>query len=109
MSTTPLPSPAAATGPPVAREEPELLSALEHTVSASRLTVFLQCRLKFYFRHVLCLPKPKTPALHVGHTVHGVLKAWHRARWLGHGLALKELHDTCDALWQDQEAQPVDW
>lgn len=107
--SAPTPPPPASAGTPVSRSENEVLASLQKTVSASRLTLFLQCRLKFFFRYVLVLPKSKTPALHVGNTVHAVLKAWHKARWLGGSLSLKQLHDTCDALWQDQEAEPVDW
>ena len=44
----------------------ETISHLQKKVSASRLTLFLQCRLKFYFRYVLKLTKPKTAALHFG-------------------------------------------
>ena len=59
------------------------LERLTSSVSASRLNCFHGCRLKFYFRYVLALPKPKRPTLHVGHTVHAVLASWHKARWLG--------------------------
>jgi putative RecB family exonuclease len=102
-------SPEPAPAPPGTRAEEQVLVNLQSTVSASRLTLFLQCRLKFYFRYVLGLPKPKTPALHVGHTVHAVLESWHKARWLGRHLSLKELHDTHEALWSDQRARSVDW
>ena len=56
------------------RTEPELISGLQRIVSASRLTTFLSCRLKFYFRYVCELEKPRTPALHVGSCLHEVLK-----------------------------------
>ena len=35
-------------------------------VSASRLNLWTTCRLKFFFRYVLQLAKPPTPALHLG-------------------------------------------
>lgn len=80
------------------------------TVSASRLTCFQQCRLKFYFRYVLALMKPKPPALHVGSTVHGVLKYWNMARWKNEQPTLKQLHDVYAAQWMDhQQAEPVEW
>ena len=60
---------------PTERSEQDIIRALHDTVSASRLSLFLQCRLKFYFRYVLKLQKPKTPSLHLGSTVHAVLKA----------------------------------
>ena len=45
------------------------------------LTCWLQCRLKFYFRYVQQISKPKTPSLHVGSVVHLILQAWNMARW----------------------------
>ena len=57
-------------------------------VSASRLQTFHQCRLKFFFRYVLALKKPKSPALHVGNAVHFVLQTWNRARWKGEPIGL---------------------
>ncbi len=59
-----LDAPAAAAPPPMSPAE--RLTVLRQTVSPSRLTLFLQCRLKFYFRYVAQIAKPKTPALHVG-------------------------------------------
>jgi CRISPR/Cas system-associated exonuclease Cas4 (RecB family) len=102
-----------AANPTPPHNESEVLRGLQQTVSASRLTLFLQCRLRFYFRHVVAIPKPKTPALHVGSTVHAVLKAWHKARWLHQPLSLKETHEAFERLWdhpEDEEPrEPVDW
>ncbi len=67
---------------PPERSEQDVITALQATVSASRLSLFLQCRLKFYFRYVLKLRKPKTVSLHLGNAVHAVLKAWNKARWV---------------------------
>ena len=91
------------------RSEKEILTGLQETVSASRLSLFLQCRLKFYFRYVLKLQKPKTPALHVGSSVHSVLKAWNKARWLQQPLKLKEVHETYFKAWADNTEGPVQW
>ena len=91
------------------RSEQELITGLQETVSASRLSLFLQCRLKFWFRYVLRLQKPKTPSLHVGNTVHAVLKAWNKARWLQTPLTLKEVHETYLAAWADNTEGPVKW
>ena len=91
------------------RSEKEILTSLQETVSASRLSLFLQCRLKFYFRYVLKLQKPKTPALHVGSSVHSVLKAWNKARWLQQPLKLKEVHETYLKAWADNTEGPVQW
>ena len=62
-----------ATLEPAAASAPQLstnVEKLRQTVSASRLNTWLGCRLKFYFRYVLGITKPKTAALHVGSTVH---------------------------------------
>ena len=79
---------------PPERSEQDLITALQATVSASRLSLFLQCRLKFYFRYVLKLKKPKTASLHLGNAVHAVLKAWNKARWVQQPLSLKVVHET---------------
>ena len=87
----------------------EIISHLQKKVSASRLTLFLQCRLKFFFRYVAGITKPKTPALHVGGTVHAVLKAWNKARWKNQPLTLKDLHDEFSKAWADVGDDPVKW
>ena len=51
---------------PAAAPQPRSLDELRATVSASRLNTWLGCRLKFYFRYVLGLTKPRTAALYVG-------------------------------------------
>lgn len=94
---------------PARRSEKETVAGLQNTVSASRLTLFLQCRLKFFFRYVLEIPKPKSPSLHVGGTVHTVLKAWNKARWLQTPLTLKAAHDVFTKAWSDQASEPVQW
>ncbi len=91
--------------------EKDLITGLQKTVSSSRLTTFLQCRLKFFFRYVLALPKDKTPALFLGNAVHEALKAWNKTRWKENRLlSLKELHDTYEAAWGEQSKQDaVSW
>jgi len=86
----------------------ERVEELQQMVSASRLSLYLSCRLKFFFRYVLRLQKPKSPALHVGSSVHAVLKAWNKARWRDQPLTLKELHDEFTKAWADTE-EPVQW
>ena len=82
---------------------------IEH-VSASRLTTFHQCRLKFYFRYALGLRKPKSPALHVGSTVHEVLKAWNRARWKGLAIDPENMRQVYAKAWtEEQEFLKVNW
>ena len=93
-----------------AADKPRSLDELRATVSASRLNTWLSCRLKFYFRYVLGLTKPRTAALYVGHTVHGVLKLWNQARWRRQVLTPKALRQQFDTLWQgDQQTAPVKW
>lgn len=89
--------------------EKDIITGLQKTVSASRLSLFLQCRLKFFFRYVAKLKKPKTPALHVGNSVHSALKAWNKARWLNKPLSLKELHDEFSKAWADNNEGPINW
>ena len=93
-----------------AADKPRSLDELRATVSASRLNTWLSCRLKFYFRYVLGLTKPRTAALYVGHTVHGVLKLWNQARWWRQVLSTEDLKQRFDALWQsDQQKAPLKW
>lgn len=87
----------------------DIIAGLQEKVSASRLSLFLQCRLKFFFRYVLRLKKPKTPSLHLGSAVHTVLKAWNKARWLQQPLSLKVVHQTYLNAWADTTEGPVNW
>ena len=89
--------------------EKDILSDLQRTVSASRLGLFLQCRLKFYFRYVLRLTKPKMPSLHLGSSVHAVLKSWNKARWQQQPLTLKQAHDAYTEAWADTSEGSVTW
>ena len=89
--------------------EAEILTGLQEKVSASRLSLFLQCRLKFFFRYVLRLKKPKTPSLHVGNSVHSVLKKWNKARWLQKPLTLKQAHDAYVEAWSDTSEGTPKW
>jgi len=86
----------------------ERVEQLQKTISPSRLSLFLQCRLKFFFRYVVQIAKAKTAALHVGSSVHAVLKAWNKARWLQTPLSLKQLHDEYSQAWSEAE-EPVEW
>lgn len=97
------------TAPAQKASNPRSIDDLLKTVSPSRLICFLQCRLKFYFRYVLGITKPKTPALHVGTSVHAVLKQWNMARWKQQPKSLKELHDIYLGAWSEQTDAPVKW
>ncbi len=98
--------PRATEAPP---SEATIIASLQQTVSPSRLTLFLQCRLKFWFRYVARITKPKSAALHVGGTAHAVLKAWNKSRWRNAPLTLKALHDEYAKAWADQIDDPVEW
>ena len=84
----------------------EIIQHLQKEVSPSRLNIFLQCRLKFWFRYVAGLAKPKTAALHVGSAVHSVLKAWNKARWKSQPLTLTELFTEFSKAWEED---PMQW
>lgn len=92
-----------------ARSEEDLIRSLQVTLSASRLSTFLSCRLKFHFKYVLRLRKPKSSALHIGSTIHSVLRIWNKARWRNQPLTLKQLHTAYDQLWNAEEDEPVEW
>jgi len=93
-----------------ATSQPERIQQLQETVSASRLNTFSQCRLKFFFRYVLKIPKAKTPALHVGTTLHSTLKAWNKARWKEQPLTTTQLHQEFAKAWvESQEQERVAW
>jgi CRISPR/Cas system-associated exonuclease Cas4 (RecB family) len=78
------------------------IETLQKTVSASRLNTWLQCRLKFYFRYVQEIPKPKTPSLHVGSVVHVVLQAWNMARWRKQAFNRDTFKKLFEEGWKDQ-------
>lgn len=93
-----------ATLEPIAAAKPKPLDELRLTISASRLNTWLSCRLKFFFHYVRGLRKPKTAALHVGTTVHAVLKLWNRARWHRIPFTVETARQQFDQLWQSQQA-----
>jgi hypothetical protein len=82
----------------------------ELQVSASRLNMWLGCRLRYYFKYILRLKAPKTAALYVGSTVHSVLKYWNRARWRKETITTEGLRTKYDEVWaNDQKAEAVRW
>jgi len=82
------------------QQEDPVQRLLEEPVSASRLNLFHSCRLKFYFRYVLKLTNPASPALHVGKTVHALLQEWSKRRWMGKPADSDSLSSYFDAHWQ---------
>lgn len=96
----------AAVEQPVAGINP--IPGLKKSTSASRLNCWLQCRLKFYFRYVLQITKPKTAALHFGSVVHLVLQQWNMARWRRQPFDISKLRQVFDAGWLDQ-GSAINW
>ena len=66
------------------------------------------CRLKFYFRYVQQISKPKTPSLHVGSVVHLVLQGWNMARWRKQGFNLDTFKKLFEDGWKDQTTK-INW
>lgn len=89
--------------PPV--NETAIIQQLQRKVSPSKLALFQSCRLKFFFRYVLGIKKPKSVALHVGATVHAVLKSWNKARWRQQTSSLADLHTTYTNAWASQQME----
>jgi len=92
----------------VGSKEPTPVQMLQKTVSASRLNCWLQCRLKFFFRYVLKITKPKTAALHYGSVVHLVLQQWNMARWRKQPFEITRLKQVFDKGWLDQ-GSVINW
>ncbi len=84
------------------KANPNPIETLQKTVSASRLNTWLQCRLKFYFRYVQQISKPKTPSLHVGSVVHLILQAWNMSRWRKQEFQLDKFKSLFETGWKDQ-------
>jgi len=91
----------------VSSKEQTAIEVLQQTVSASRLNCWLQCRLKFYFRYVLKLAKPKTGSLHYGSVVHLVLQHWNLTRWRWEPFAIAKLKSVFETGWAEQSQ--IDW
>jgi putative RecB family exonuclease len=92
-------------GPPV-----DPVAELLKTISASRLGCWQQCRLKFWFRYVVRLQKPPTPALHFGSVVHAVLQAWNLARWRRQPFITERFKQLFDQQWPElQKGVKIRW
>jgi len=77
------------------------IQKLTDTISASRLGAWQQCRLKFWFRYVEELPKPKAPALLLGSAIHSVLQEWNLWRWEEKATDLNRLEELFRSLWAE--------
>jgi putative RecB family exonuclease len=90
--------------------EKSRLEVLLETISASRLNSFHSCRLKFYFRYVLEIPKPTSAAQFLGRAVHGALQRWSNARWRGQPQDVESLKTSLVLDWASAQAtEPVEW
>ena len=86
------------------------VAELQKTISASRLSLWLQCRLKFYFRYVERIQKPPTPSMHCGSTVHAVLQQWNMARWKREPFALERFKVAFGVQWTGlQKGIAIKW
>lgn len=86
------------------------VAELGKTISASRLGLWLGCRLKFYFRYLLQIQKPTTPSMHAGSTVHSVLQHWNMARWRREPFALERFRALFGTQWTGlQEGSKIKW
>lgn len=68
---------------PVIQVAKEKHSSLPAYISPTAAKSYLGCSLRFYFERVICIPKPTSPALHLGKAVHAALQSFHLARWRG--------------------------
>ncbi len=86
------------------------IEELTETVSASRLSTWQQCRLRFFFRYIAGVEKARSPALHVGSTVHAVLQQWNKSRWRGEPFDLEATLAFFDRTWAEwKEGPDIDW
>ena len=98
------------TADPAARQVSRTIEELTATISASRLTTWQQCRLKFWYRYLSGIVKPKPAALHLGSSVHETLRFWNRARWHRQTATLKDLHDAFTGAWSElREQEPPEF
>ncbi len=89
---------------------PDRRKELLRTISASRLTAWLQCRTRFYFRYVQAIEKPPTPGMHAGSTVHAVLQEWNLARWRREPFVLDRFKTLFRSTWSTlQKGMGINW
>lgn len=81
------------------------IEELQQTVSASRLGLWLSCRLKFFFRYVLQIKKAPTPSMHAGSSVHAVLQAWNMSRWRREPFDTERFKSLFNVRWLALQAE----
>jgi len=90
--------------------EKDRIAELQQTISASRLSLWLGCKLKFYFRYILKTKKPPTPSMHCGSTVHAVLQAWNMSRWRREPFVTERFKGVFDEQWKSLQADSrINW
>jgi CRISPR/Cas system-associated exonuclease Cas4 (RecB family) len=90
--------------------EKDRIRELQQTISASRLSLWLGCKLKFYFRYILKTKKPPTPSMHCGSTVHAVLQAWNMSRWRREPFVTERFKGVFDEQWKSLQADTkINW
>jgi RecB family exonuclease len=95
----------------IALAQPETTSEdLTSTVSASRLNTFHGCRLRYNWTYIDKLAAPSTPSLHIGKSVHEILRRFNVDRWKGEICSTDELREAFLEYWSgEQKANPVEW
>jgi CRISPR/Cas system-associated exonuclease Cas4 (RecB family) len=72
--------------------------------------LWLQCKLKFYFRYVLQIHRSPTPSMHAGSTVHAILQHWNMARWRREPFGIERFKASFDSQWARlQEGTKIRW
>lgn len=102
MNAVATPPSSAPVPPPPVQTQKQRIEVLQKTISASRLSCWLSCRLKFYFRYVRQISKPSSPALHIGSVVHTVLQQWNLARWRREPFITERFKKVFDERWPEQ-------
>lgn len=74
-------------------------------VSASRLSTWLACPLKFKLKYLDGVPSISSPAMLVGKAVHAGLECFYRHRQLGMALSSDEVVGRMESLWEELLAQ----
>ena len=78
-------------------------------LSASRLKMFAECRLKFYFKYVEQIPMEETPALFIGKITHRILQQWNLNRWRGLPADTQALQPVFLEFWQQLQPKGLEW
>ena len=78
-------------GPCQQKESRAISGGVWDYVSASRLSLWLNCPLSFKFKYLDRIKTPTPPSLFLGQRVHAGLEAFYRYRQLGFDLPTKDL------------------